>query len=269
MKFSSGSEDLNITAMRKSITNHYNLVSKIDDKYANYKKCIADEFKIEDMTYNLLHDVWYDDENENFGIKQQFRLIGHSEKHVIHFIVKPQFNELNFNSIIIGSLFDQFIVAHCPVQSNNFYKYNDKKLLACVMTLDTDKPIFYEYSIDRNNIIMKQSIKKYLMSKDSAQHELIYDFYEFCKKDKPSNISSIKHTMDGFIKYKHLPGYITNFFYDLDKELNACKGDKFKRDIILLNVQDRETFVHSLNAYLETEIDAFLKMVEDNTIVDY
>ena len=267
LRFSS--EDMNITAIRKSLTNHYNLVSKIDDKYRNYKKCIANEFGIEDMTYNLLHDVWFEDENENFGIYNEFSLIGHSEKHVIHFIIKPQFNELNFNSIIIDSLFDQFIVSHCSAQSNNFNRYNNKKLLACIMTLDTDKPIFYEYSIDRNNIAMKQSIKKYLMSKDSAQHELIYDFYEFCKKDKPLNISSIKHTMDEFKKYTKLPGYITYFFYDLDKELNACKGNRFKIENVLLNVMDRETFVNSLNAYLETEIDAFLKMVEDNTIVEY
>jgi hypothetical protein len=34
-------------------------------------------------------------------------------------------------------------------------------------------------------------------------------------------------------------------------------------------VKDRETFINSLNAYLETEIDAFLKMAEDNTIVEY
>ena len=256
--------------IRKSIKNHYDIIEQINKTYFKYKKYMTEKLQIKNMKYNIHHNLFIGNKNNNsFKITNEFTIIGYSKDHVIYFIIKPQFNELNFNDIICESILNNFIISNCnPEDEKNYEKYNNKKIFTCILTLDSEEPIFYELNIDKKNILLKQSIKQYLLTKYTEYNELIYKFYKFCYKKKPSNKSSINYTMERMNRYKKIPQYISDFFYDINKELELCRNDKFKIEKVLLKINDKEIFFNNMDIYLEKNVDNFLELNEDEDI-DY
>ena len=258
--------NLSYDEIKKSIKSHYSNVDHINQIYCNYKKYITEKLQIENMKYNIHHELYFGKRNENFTIMNEHIIIGHSTNHIIYFIIKPQFNKLNFNNIMCDSILNNFMILNCNPDSENYNKYYNKKIFTCILTLDSVEPIFYELNIDKNNTLMTQSIHKYLFTKYSEHHDLVYKFYKYCYKNKPKNKSSIKYTMEKLDKT--LPQYILDYFYDINKELEICGQDKNKIDCVLIKVNDKELFINNLNIYLEKNIDIFLEM-NDDEIIDY
>ena len=256
--------------IRESIKNHYNNVESIKKIICNYKKYISENLIFENIIYNVEHSVFFGEKNKNFSIRNDYTIIGYSENHIIYFILKPQFNQLNFNNIMCEAILNNFMILNCsPDSENNYTKYNSKKIITCILTLDSIEPIFYEINIDKNNILIKQIIKNYLITKYSEHHEQIYKFYKFCYKNKPKNKNSIKYTMDELNKHEKLPKYISELFYDVNKELELCGNDKNKIDKVLIKINDKELFINNLNICLEKKIDLFLEMNQDESINEY
>ena len=255
--------------IRKSIKNHYSNVENINQTYYKYKKYITETLQITNMKYNIFHKISFGKKNKNFTIKNEYTIIGHSTNHVIYFIIKPQFNELNFNNVICDAILDNFMIVNSSSEhEKNYERYNNKKVLTCILTLDTLEPIFYELNIHKNDALMKQSIKNYLLVTYIEYHELIYKFYKYCYKNKPNNKNSIHYTMEKLNQYDKLPQYISDYFYDISKELEMCYNDKNKINNVLIKVNDKDLFIDNLKVYLEKNIDIFLEMDEDK-IVDY
>ena len=124
--------------IRKSIKNHYNNVEHINTTYYNYKKYITDKLQIENMKYNIFHKISFGKKNINFTIMNEYTIIGHSTNHVIYFIIKPQFNELNFNNIMCESILNNFMILNCTSDyENNYKRYMNKKIYTCILTLDS------------------------------------------------------------------------------------------------------------------------------------
>ena len=253
--------------IQTNIINHYNNLQFIKNLYNNYNKYITEILHIENIKYNILHNIFFGKKN-NFLIHTNYIIIGHSNNHVIYFIIKPQFNELNFNTIMIEAILNNFMLLNCRPNSENYKRYNNKNIYTCILSLGSDEPIFYELNIDKNNILLKQIIKQYLFIKYSAWHDLIYDFYKFCYKNKPTHKNSINYTLDKLTDISNLPEYITDFFNDIKKELNKCDNDKYKIEKVLIIVYDKELFINSLNIYLKNSIDAIFEL-SDDVIVDY
>ena len=255
--------------IRKSIKKHYNNVEHINTTYYNYKKYITEKLQIENMKYNIFHKISFGKKNKNFTIMNEYTIIGHSTNHVVYFIIKPQFNELNFNNIMCESILNNFMILNCTSDyENNYKRYNNKKIYTCILTLDSVEPIFYELNIDKNDTLLKQSIKNYLFTTYTEHHELIYKFYKYCYKNKPKNKNSINFTMEELNKYEKLPQYISDYFYDISKELEICGNDKIKIERVLIKVNDMELFINNLNIYLEKNVDIFLEM-NDDEVIDY
>lgn len=74
--------------------------------------------------------------------------------------------------------------------------------------------------------------------------------------------------MEELNKKNTLPQYISDYFYDISKELEMCGNNKIKIDRVLIKVNDMELFINNLNIYLEKNIDIFLEMNEDE-VIDY
>jgi hypothetical protein len=74
--------------------------------------------------------------------------------------------------------------------------------------------------------------------------------------------------MEELNKYEKLPQYISDYFYDISKELKICGNDKIKIERVLIKVNDMELFINNLNIYIEKNIDIFLEMNEDE-FIDY
>lgn len=64
-------------------------------------------------------------------------------------------------------------------------KYINKKIITCILTLDSLKPIFYEFNVDKNNKKLKECIKEYLLNVNINHHKEIYDFYINNIEQKP------------------------------------------------------------------------------------
>jgi hypothetical protein len=250
--------------IRNSIKNHYKNVEHMNTIFINYNKYISENLKIENMIYNIYHKIFI--KNKNFMIMNNFTIIGYSKDAVIYFIIKPQFNKLNFNDIICESILNNFIILNCSSDENNYNRYNNKKIYTCILTLDSVEPIFYELNIDKNDILIKQIIKKYLFLIYSQHHELIYKFYIHCSKNKPTNKTSVEYTIDELDKYKKMPEYIKKYFYDINTKLNISVN---KSEFIHNNVKNKELFLSNFNKELQENIDNFLEINSDELSYDY
>ena len=104
------SDDLNkYQNIRENIINHYKKTENIKILYENYKKYIIENFSTSNFKYNIFHPVVLYNDHSNFKITNNFELIANSDEYVIDFIITPQFNKLNFNDIMLKSIFNNFI----------------------------------------------------------------------------------------------------------------------------------------------------------------
>lgn len=263
-KFTEGNNSNNNSSfkdIRQSIKNHYDKTEMVKTIYTNYYDYIFKKYN-ESFEYNINHRVYYGKESENFCIGEELPILGYSKNYVIQFIIKPQFNKLNFNDIIFYSLFNTFLLLNSKKE-----KYINKKIITCILTLDSLKPIFYDFNIDKNNKVLKEYIKQYLLNANINNHKEIYDFYLYHieqkpKEEKKHNITYIIEVLEGD-KYKKVQKYIKDFFGNIKRDYNKEKNQENK-NMILMKVNDKDLFLEELQKSLELAIDEYLELVEYN-----
>jgi len=264
--------------IRKSIINHHKKVEMVNILYHNYRNYIANHFDQNcDFKYNSFHPVvLYNDNDNNFKIYNQFEMIANSDKYVIDFIITPQFSQLNFNEIISKSIYHNFLLQNSCETHNNFERFNNKIIYTCILSLDSNKPIFFKFNINKDCDILKTSIKDYLLQYYSDKHKLIYHYYRYCKENKPKDKNSIEYTHQLILDYNatkkleyyRIPKYIEDYYYDRSKELEKNKKNKNMINDIILQVDDQDIFFENIYKYLEDSIDKYLNNI-NNEEVDY
>jgi len=258
--------------IRASIKNHYDKIKQLEKVYQNYKEYIMENLKdSSSFKYNINHPIPLAEENANFKIFNKHTIIANSDKYVLDFIIKPQFNKLNINRVICEGLFHNFLLLNCDPKQNNYKRFSEKKIITCIFTLDSDKPIFIDFNILKENPTLKDSIKKYIINKYSEKHDKIYDYYFYCKENKPKNIDSITYTLNEITaNYDSIPKYIENYFYDIKKELDSNKKNNTNINNVLSKVNNKAVFLEKIGLYLEDVVNDFLKnKVEEPTDCDY
>jgi hypothetical protein len=200
-----------------------------------------------------------------------YPLIGNSDKYVLNFIIKPQFNKLNFNDIISDAIFKDFMLKNGNPEHKNSERYDNKRIITCIFTLDSIVPIVHEFNIDKKNKILIQFTKEYLFHKYSKDHEIIFALYDYCKKNKPEGKDSISYMIDELSKEneRKRPVYIKDYFKDIQKEITKLKNNNKSFEYILKKVNDKESFFENLNQYLNDAIDNYLEIKDKQTITDY
>lgn len=259
-KFNEGNnDDDTFNDIRQSIKNHYDKTVIIETIYSNYSKYIKDNYN-ETFEYNINQREYYGKESQNFCIGETFPIIANSKNYVIQFIIKPQFNKLNFNDIIFSGLFNTFMILNIDKE-----KYKNKKIITCIMSLDSITPIFYEFNIDKNNKDLKENIKEYLFKTYQNNHKDVYDFYIYHIERKPKEKHNITYIIEKLEeeKYKKVQKYIKKFFDDIKTEYNKEKNQETKK-MILMKVDDKQLFLEELNKGLENAIDEYLELIEHN-----
>jgi hypothetical protein len=250
--------------IRESIKNHFEKTKQITLLYNNYKNYLIENFDNPiKFKYNIFHTVVFGETHENFKITNKYVLLAYSDKYVIHFIITPQFNKLNFNNIMCNGIMNKYLLSNSCSEHKNYKRFNNKQIITCIFTLDSIQPIFINFNINNDNII-KKNIKLYLQYEYESKHNIIYDFYHYMKNNKPNNKkNSIKYTYDYINDNDKLkiPEYIKNYFYDILKEIENNKSNK---DIILNKVNDLDHFLNNINKYLEKSINNFLNDNNDD-----
>lgn len=258
-------ELLKYKEIRESIINHYEKTKQIEKIYINYKNYIIKNFTDSSkFKYNIFHNVLFKNKNPNFKIKNNYEIIANSDKYIIHFIIKPQFNKLNFNDVMHNAILNNYMIINPNIEHENYKRFNNKKIITCIITLDSEDPKFLELKIDKNNIVLSDNVNKYLFSNYSDYHEKIYNFYNYHKINKIKNKNSVVNTYDQLLTHKdNLPKYIIDFFYDICKELEHAGTNKELRDYILLKL-NKDVLLSELNKSLKKAINEFLICDDDN-----
>ena len=241
--------------IRSSIKNHYDKTLQVKNLYENLINYIEEHIeKSNNFKFNIDHKVSLIQKDGNFNIWNTFEIIANSENNIIHFLIIPQFNKLNFYDKIINLMFNHYLIKNSSNDElKNLKRFKNKKIFSCILTLDSNEPIFYEFNITNE---FNNYIKSYLFfEKYSKYNNNVLNFYNYCKINKPINTDSISYTLKKISEYPKLPDYIYNFFYDISKDIEK---DKSNAKNILKKINLKE-----LNDYLEKSCDKYINNNEE------
>jgi hypothetical protein len=177
---------------------------------------------------------------------------------------------LNFYEIMCSGILNKYLLLNPCSKSKNYDRYNDKQVITCILTLDSVKPIFINFNINKNDIIIKEIIKNYLINESINNHIIIYRFYQYCKLNKPKDTNSITHTYNKLREYMadryNIPKYIEDYLYDINKEVDICKKERrnklYIEDNVLIKINNHDIFMYNINKEVDKSINNYLCIKE-------
>ena len=226
----------------------------------------------------LMNQSIYLEGNDSFIISKNFRLIGYDEENVVIGYIKPQFNSLNYNEILMSSIFDTYLIQNVKKIgkedniSENYKKFYGKKVISCIFTLDKNEPYYIDWGnlIGENIPIIKNTIYLNFMEKYKLENNMVYYFYNYwrsyCPEDdrKPSKfIKFLEEKLNEHEKilYK-FPSYLKEFLYYIQFELDNCK--KTQRECLLKKYENSIYFLEKIETKLEVSLRRYLAIYESD-----
>jgi hypothetical protein len=267
--------------MKLYLFNHFEKINDIKTIMCLFHK------KFPKINWLMNHTIEYNGNNNNFKMKKKFNLIGYDENNVIVVYIKPQFNSLNYNEILISSIFDTYLINNVKKYKNqieieeNYKRFNDKKVVTCIFTLDRNEPYYIDWqdSIKNNAVIIKDRIYFNIIEKYKLETNNIFYFYNYWRLFCPDNE---KKPLDfiGFLKKKldeikkQIPPftdpvkYIDEFISQIEFEIEFSKG-KSNKEIILKKYDDNTYFTEKLIKKIEINVKRYLEIkIEDDSDSD-
>ena len=216
--------------------------------------------------------------NDSFKISKKFGLIGYDDENVVIGYIKPQFNSLNYNEILMFSIFDTYLTQNVKKLdkkgniSENYKRFYGKKVISCVFTLDKNEPYYIDWGnlIGENIHIIKNTIYSNIFEKYKLENNMVYYFYRYwrlyCPEDdrKPSKFiqfleEKLNDHEEKLILHK-FPTYLKEFLYYIQFELDNCK--KAQKEEILKKYENSEFFLEKLETKLEVSLRRYLTIYE-------
>ena len=157
---------------------------------------------------------------------------------------------------------DEYLLLNVNNKSNNFERYDNKKIYTCVLTLDSVEPIFIKLNIDKNDEMLKDIIKSYLKIEYESKHELVHRFYEYCKDNNKSKKPGVDYTNDKIIEAdekRKIPKYVREYFRDIYSKMKKCKTIK-KHDRAFYKADNKTALLKNINNDLECAINEYLNI---------
>jgi hypothetical protein len=218
--------------------------------------------------------------NDSFIISKKFGLIGYDDENVVISYIKPQFNSLNYNEILMSSIFDTYLIENVKKKgkedkiSDNYKRFYGKKVISCVFTLDKNEPYYIDWGnlIRENNNIIKNTIYLNVMEKYKLENNTVYYFYKYwrsyCPEDdrKPSKfIKFLEEKLNEDEKKQILrkfPTYLKEFLYYIQFELDNCK--KSEKEYLLKKYENSIYLLEKIEKKLEVSLRRNLDLYEDD-----
>ena len=222
----------------------------------------------------LMNKSVYYEGNNNFSISKKFNLIGYDETIVIIAYIKPQFNSLNYNEILVNSIFDTYLINNVKRHykneiSENYKRFYGKKVITCVFTLDKNEPYYIDWMDDiKNNYeTIKNMIFFNIVEKYKLETSNLFYFYSYWRIFCPDNekkSSDFIRFLKKMLSAADLPKYIDEFISQIEFEIEFTKG-KSKKEEILKNYDNNDYFSEKLEKKLERNIKSYLGIkIEDD-----
>lgn len=247
---------------KTNISDHHDKIKKVD---RIYKKCNE---KYANLLWLVDHTVQLNGKNDSLRIYKKFPLIGYNNKNVLVCYIKPQFTQINYNEIMMDSIFDTYLMLNLKKdeytdKTTNYSKFAGKKLLTCVFTLDFDEPYYFDWRKDNKYItdekFIRDAIKKSVYDIFKSSHSSMYLFYTYwaskCKSRDPIKIVAYVRNMYDKNQNKYppnfiFPGYINDFFGQMEDKLDDDNES-------LQKYSNRDYFEKELNKKAMRFIDRF------------
>jgi len=246
-----------------NIADHHNKVVKVDNMY---DKCSS---KYPNLLWLVDHCVRLNGNGASLNIYKRFPLIGYNSENVLICYIKPQFSSLNFNELMMDSIFDTYLVMNVKNDdqrdrgTTNYEKFNRKKIAVCVFTLDHDDPYFFEWDNDGKNLINQKFIGSFIKENTinayRSQHSSIYLFYKYWTKKGESDDTKnvIRRVRNEYEKICDkcppnfcFPKYINDFLASIEDKV-------YDDDNVFKKYDDQKYFENELDRKLTQMIDRF------------
>jgi len=267
-----------INSMNFYLLNHFEKINKVknlvNNVYSKYPKINW-----------LVNNIIFYKGNDSFEIYNKYDFVGYNDTHVIICYIKPQFNQLNYNDVLIDSIYDTYFLNNIKKfdkdkKENNLYKkFNGKKIVTCVFSLDTDEPYYIEWTnkndcknglnndnIKDNEDLILNILYEGIVEKYKSENGIIYKFYsywrEFCKENEKKPIHFIRFVKEEIVKFEILR-YIEDFFTRIEMQIEMTNG-KNNKENILKDLDDKDFFLETLKKELEKSVKNYLNIMFDD-----
>jgi hypothetical protein len=276
-----------IKKMKNYLFSHYDNLNKIGNIYDNFLN------KFSKINWLINHQIVYGSNSNCFKLYKSYNLIGYDNDNVFIFYIKPQFNNLNYNNILIESIFDTFLIKNIKKVNNtekdnnkdkhnkeleDYTKFYNKKIKTIVFSLDNENYYLIDWNNSQSNQDLiecesnKNMLVKLIRDKIDCKYKIeckyIYNFYKYWKKeyqlDKPTKIIEKiigKYEDNEYID--KMPHFILKFFENIEKELDISKDNKSKINI-LQNYDSKDFFTNELNSIILKSVNKYLDIEDDS-----
>ncbi len=266
----------------------YDLICKLYEIYNNTIKEYKLKYNDKSITYyNISHSVH--SFHEELNIYNKFDIIAYSDKLVIHFIITPQFNKLKYNEIITNCIMNRYMIMNCNKHNPVKYeRFSNKEIISCIFTLDSEKPLIYNFNINRINDRLNNCIINSLINIYVKNSYLVYIFIieNIRQKNKISDdlkyiSNKIKNEMILKLENIHresnntkIPIYIINYLKKmLDKMQKVIKKKHIEKSKYLIELfKEPKNLIEHLDDYIKNVFEEYPlniyqadDMIEENT----
>jgi len=195
--------------------------------------------------------------------------------------LKPQFNSINYNEIIIGNIFSVNLLQQINIkdkegeETGNFSKFNGKRQLSYIVTFDLEDPFCVDWNNGATNKIiqsrhklneyMREIIKNELLSKNLY----VYTFFKYWKEQYNScNVTEIiLNIIETYNKmnaqeYAKPPSHILEFFNKIKGKIED-EFDENEQKNILNKYCNQKQFIKELDMLTIRSIDRYFKLIDN------
>jgi len=250
-----------------SYTEHYYILRQIENMCNNFDIHVTNEYNFEHKKlYNEDQRIFLKTKSNDFSVRNKYELLGFNDKYIINFIVEPQFCKLNYNTILIRILLEQYLI------KNSYYKHllnkknEQKKIIHCIFSLDNVEPYFYDeddFYNELNDNIINNTLESYIKYENNKYYDILFDYYQNSVKETNNNYKTSfyklydKLTEDDKIKAQ-IPLHILHYMKKIEEQINDidkdCKNDEefnkeFENDRVTKKLLNKEKFVESISSY--------------------
>lgn len=244
---------------------HYKKLKYVQKLYNSFIKTYPN------LKFLINHPIKFNGCATDYTIQTRHDIIAYNTDTVIICYIKPQFNMLNYNELLLQSIYDTYLIKHIQQNiSEDNYNYKNlygKKIISCVFTFDNNnKPYYIDWSnnesidlIDINTKLIKDMIKKNTILHLQSANDSIFQFYTYWIKqfsdDEPIIIieklmAKYDENVKDYYSYHTPPQYIKRLFEKIENDIEYNAN-------ILNTYLDKTYFMSKLNHFINLSIDKY------------
>jgi len=269
-----------INKLKEYLHEHFDKVKYIQNSIDSFHE------KYPAINWLYQHVVKYNGHSTQFKLWKQFTLIGYDADKVIIAYIKPQLNDLNYNEVLMNSIYDTYLIENIEkyemkedIQSvtENYKRFANKKIITCVFALDRNEPYYINWTdndvnlIESNSNLLKTSMCEYVFNHFSSENNSMYYFYNYWRRNCP-NEHAIADKFTEFLlsKYEDIkakgetdtrkfPTYLYSFLHSINAQV-SINDDTEEQDAILAKYDNKEYFIKALDSKLDVQVKLYFNI---------